>query len=70
MGIEEAILQDVKEQGIEQGIEKGIEQGMTLKTIKGIQKAILRNKLTLEEIAEDFEVSLEYVLKVKNGEIK
>ncbi len=66
MGIEEAILQDVKEQGIE----KGIEQGMTLKTIKGIQKAILRNKLTLEEIAEDFEVSPEYVLKVKNGEIK
>lgn len=62
MGIEEAILQDVKEQGIQQGI--------TLNTIKGIQKAISRGKLTLEEIADLFEVSLKYVSEVKNGKIK
>jgi len=38
--------------------------------INGIQKALERNKLTLKETAEDFEVSLEFVEKVKNGEIK
>ncbi len=58
MGIEEAILADVKEQG-------------SLKTkIESIQKSLKRGKLTLEEIAEDFNVSLDFVQKVKSGEIK
>jgi hypothetical protein len=39
-------------------------------TIKGIQKAILQNKLTLEDIAGLFEVSLDFIKKVKSGEIK
>ncbi|MCU0446518.1 MAG: hypothetical protein MUE85_16555 [Microscillaceae bacterium] len=45
-----------------QGIEKG--------KILGIQKALKRGRLGLEEIAEDFEVSLDFVLQVKNGEIR
>jgi len=36
------------------------------KTIEGIKKALKRGKLTLEEIAEDFEVPLEMVLGLKN----
>jgi len=74
MGIIESILEDVKEQGIEQGIEQGKMEGEKigeLKTkIKGIQKALYRKKLSIEEIAEDFEVSIAFVLQVQNGEIK
>ncbi len=33
--------------------------------IKRMKKAILRAKLSIEEIAEDFEVSIEYVLDIK-----
>ena len=62
MGIEEAILQEVREQGVQEGLRE--------KTIKGIQKALIRGKLSLQEISEDFEVSLEFVQKVQKGEIK
>ena len=33
--------------------------------IKGIKKALKRGKLTVEEIAEDFEVTVDYVLEIK-----
>lgn len=32
---------------------------------KGIKKAILRGKLSMDEIAEDYEVTIEYVLEIK-----
>jgi predicted transposase/invertase (TIGR01784 family) len=74
MGIEEAILKEVEEKGIEQGIEQGIgqgiEQGITLKNIKGVQKALTKGKYSLEEIADLFEVSIDFVMKVQNREIK
>jgi PD-(D/E)XK nuclease family transposase len=50
-------------------IEYGRMEGKKEEKIAGIKKAILRGKLTLEEIAEDFEVELDFVLKIKNGEI-
>jgi len=34
-----------------------------------IKKALKRGKLTFNEIAEDFEVSPDFVLKIQKGEI-
>lgn len=51
--------------GKAEGISQGISQGEVNSKINGIQKALKRNKLTIEEIAEDFEVSIEFVLKIK-----
>ncbi len=70
MGIEEAILADVKEQGIEEGVEKGMEQGSLKTKIESIQRALQKDKYSLEEIAEFLDVSLDFVQKVKSGEIK
>lgn len=74
-------LDTAKEEGIEIGVERGIEIGKELgveigvemgterTTIKGIKRALERGKLSVEEIAEDFEVSVEFVLKIKNAEL-
>jgi predicted transposase YdaD len=74
MGIEEAILKEVEEKGIEQGIEQGIgqgiEQGITLKNIKGVQNLLKQGRLNIQEIAEVLEVSIDFVMKIQNGEIK
>jgi hypothetical protein len=53
-------------------IEKDVlyKEGEIKGEIKSIQKAILRNKLTLEEMSEDFEVSLEFIEQVMSGRIK
>lgn len=56
-----------KELGREEGIEIGKELGEEVAKIKGIQKALLRGKLTIEEIAEDFDTPIEFVLKIKNN---
>ena len=47
------------------GLEKGEIIGLEKEKKKGIIKALQRGKLTIEEIAEDFEVSVEYVLEIK-----
>ena len=59
MGIREAILYDVKEQGREEGLEQGLEQGLEKGREQGrkaeMQKVILRahhKGLSLPEIAE------------------
>ncbi|MCU0447473.1 MAG: hypothetical protein MUE85_21455 [Microscillaceae bacterium] len=49
---------------------QGIEKGKIEVKVLGIQKALKRGRLSLEEIAEDFEVSLDFVLQVKKGEIR
>jgi predicted transposase YdaD len=69
MGIEEAILQEVRETSLEQGLEQGLEKLQQSK-IKGIQKALSKGKLNLEEIADLFEVSLEFVTQVQSGDVK
>lgn len=40
MGIREAILEDVRKQGIEQGIEQDLEQGIEIGESRGIEKGI------------------------------
>lgn len=47
------------------GEAKGEAKGFLKAKIEGIVKMLKRGKLTLEEIAEDFEVTIEYVLQVK-----
>lgn len=58
------------EKGIEKGLEKGIEKGELRKSIQGIQKALAQQILSTAQIADVFEVSLDFVLKVQKGEIK
>lgn len=42
-----------------------IDKAVESEKIKSIKKALKRGKLTLEEIAEDFEVSIAYVRKLQ-----
>lgn len=61
MGIEEGIREDYRKYGFQEGEQK-------TKT-RGINKALQQGKWTLEEIAEVFEVSLDFVLQVQKGEL-
>lgn len=57
------ITYDITTDGLyKQGIEQGIEQ----KTFKTVSKAIRQGILTLEQIAEMEEVSIDYVLEIKS----
>ena len=48
-----------------EGVETGIETGIEKEKNRAIRIAIIKGKLSLEEIAEMFSVDLEYVLKIK-----
>ncbi len=61
VGVETGFLQ-----GEEIGLQKGEEIGLQKSKTLGIQKALTRGKLSIEEIAEDFEVNVEFVLNIKN----
>lgn len=50
-------------EGFDEGVEKGKMEAKNL----AIQKVLRRGKLSLEEIAEDFEVTLEYVLEIQQN---
>jgi predicted transposase YdaD len=52
-------------EGHEIGFSDGHEAGKLAEKTAGIRKALQRGKLSVEEIAEDFEVSVEFVLKIK-----
>ncbi len=41
--------------------EEGREEGLKVAKIEGIKKALQRGKLSVEEIAEDFGVSVDFV---------
>ncbi len=62
--IETAVLEGF-DKGVDVGFDKGISLGVEKTKLEGIKKALIRKKLTLEEIAEDFEVTLDFVLKTK-----
>lgn len=47
------------------GLEKGEQIGLKKERDKGIIKAMQRGRLSIEEIAEDFDVTMEYVLEIK-----
>ena len=57
MGIEEAIREEYKKAGLEEGTQKT--------KIRGIQRALQQRKLSLEEIADLFEVSVDFVRQVQ-----
>jgi hypothetical protein len=63
----EVVRSMYKEEGIAEGRKEGITQGITQATINGIKKALLRGKLTEEEIAEDFDVTVQYVQEIKQN---
>jgi hypothetical protein len=54
-------------EGEAKGRTEGEAKGRTEAVLKGIQKALQRGKLSLEEIAEDFEVSVEYVREIQTS---
>ena len=54
-----------KTEGKIEGKIEGILEGKTEEKIQGIVKALKRGKLSIEEIAEDFSTTVEFVLKVK-----
>jgi hypothetical protein len=47
-------------------IDTSFGEGELAEKIKGIVKAIKRAKLSIEEIAEDFETTVEFVLKIRS----
>lgn len=61
----EGVRKDALAEGIEIGLEKGELIGAQKKTIAGIQKALKRGKLSVSEIAEDFEVTTDFVQQIK-----
>jgi predicted transposase/invertase (TIGR01784 family) len=62
---ERTLISEAEELGILKGKIEGEEIGFEKGIEKGIEKALFRNKLTIEEIAEDFEVSIEHILEIK-----
>jgi predicted transposase YdaD len=54
-----------KKEGFLEGHGVGFAEGAEKEKTAGIRKALQRGKLSVEEIAEDFEVSVEFVLKIK-----
>jgi predicted transposase YdaD len=49
---------------------RGEQKGELRKTIQGVKKALEKKRFTLEEIADVFEVKLDFILKVQKGEIQ
>ena len=58
--------QSILEEGKIEGKIEGLIEGELKGKIEGIIKTLKRGKLTLTEISEDFEVTIEFVLKIKN----
>ena len=70
MGIEEAILEEVKKQGIEKGLERGIELGETKlkeELLKHAVPELAQLGLEAEKIAAILDLELEAVRKVMEG---
>jgi predicted transposase/invertase (TIGR01784 family) len=64
-----AVAETAREEALIEGKEEGrIEgriEGRTAEKIEGIVSALRRGKLTMEEIAEDFKITVEFLLKIK-----
>lgn len=64
-GVKDDMRDEVREEIREEVKEELREEVKEDYLVDGIQKALKRGKLSIEEIAEDFEVSLEFVLQIK-----
>jgi PD-(D/E)XK nuclease family transposase len=51
-----------------EGRDEGLKEGRVQEKRQGIVKALLKKKLNIEEISEDFEVSIEAILQIKDEE--
>lgn len=60
---ERSIREDATEEALAQGVAQGMAQEKRIRMLKALQ----RGKLTLAEMAEDFEVSLDEVRQVAEG---
>ncbi len=58
-------LKNVIDTAFNDGESKGKIEGKIEEKIENIKKALRRQKLTIEEIAEDFDTSIDFVLKIK-----
>ena len=58
-------IQDRVKQTIEQAVEQAVEQAKEQKAEEAVSKLLKRATLTDQEIAEDLEVSLDFVKKVR-----
>lgn len=65
-GLEKGLAEGL-EQGLEKGHTEGFEEGVQKTRIDAITKALKRGKLTLEEIAEDNDVSIDRVREIQKG---
>lgn len=65
MSTYDSIIKLGEAKGEKRGEKRGEKIGETKKTIAGIVKSLNLGKLTIAEIAETFEVDIDYVLKIK-----
>jgi predicted transposase/invertase (TIGR01784 family) len=62
-----ALMREQDEIGkLEFAEKQGIQKGIQKEKVEGIKKAIIQNKLSIEDIAEIFEVSVSFVSDLKN----
>lgn len=62
-------LKNVIDTAFDDGENKGKIEGRIEEKTKGIVKSLKRGKLTLEEIAEDFDTTVDFVLEIKKNNI-
>ena len=67
MGIKELVLQLREEQGVEKGMEQGMERGIEKAKAAIITNLLLKTNHSLQEIADLADVSIDYVIEVKNN---
>ena len=61
------IVSEHNENKLNQAVEKAVEKTAEKVKIDSIKKLLLRGKATIEEIAEDIEVSIDFVTKVQKS---
>lgn len=59
-------LKNVIDTAFDDGESKGKIEGKIEEKIENIKKALRRQKLTIEEIAEDFDTSIDFILQISN----
>ena len=65
MSTYDSIIAKGKREGITQGITQGINEGEIKAIIKGIIKSLKLGKLSIQDIVDTFDVSIDYVLEIK-----
>lgn len=64
MGLIEYVIEEVRTNSLAEGKAEGKAEGIEITKAKGIRKALEKGKLTIEEIADLFEVSVEFVQNI------